>query len=157
MVAGAGDEVTGVFLQRKGNPHDIVFFAGAGPRIHHVAFMAAEVHNLFRACDIAGNFGFGNSIDRGPARHGPGHAMFVYFRDPNGHRVELFNTHYQVMDVEIEPLRWDVTDRSLAVPWGFPAKKSWFEEATPFAGIEVTPPVKQGKPYTLERYLGFDV
>jgi catechol 2,3-dioxygenase-like lactoylglutathione lyase family enzyme len=30
----------------------------------------------------------------GPGRHGPGHAQFVYMRDPDGHRVELFTTHF---------------------------------------------------------------
>ena len=32
------DELLFVFLQRKGNPHDIVFAPGAGPRLHHAAF-----------------------------------------------------------------------------------------------------------------------
>ena len=28
-------DLRGVFLQRKGNPHDIVFFHGTGPQLHH--------------------------------------------------------------------------------------------------------------------------
>ncbi len=44
-IAG-GEALRGVFLQRKGNPHDIVFFHGAGPRLHHVAFFAQEGANL---------------------------------------------------------------------------------------------------------------
>ena len=39
--------------------------------------------------------GFAENIEYGPGRHGPGHALFVYMRDPDGHRIELFNTHYQ--------------------------------------------------------------
>ena len=107
-IAPAGTfDLRGVFLQRKGNPHDIVFFNGAGPRLHHFAYLAPEVHHLLHACDVAGALGYGSSVERGPGRHGPGHAMFVYFRDPDGHRVELFNTHYQVMDIENEPVAWD--------------------------------------------------
>jgi catechol 2,3-dioxygenase len=153
MVVGTTEAMTGVFLQRKGNPHDLVFFAGPGPLMHHVAYTAPEAHHLFRACDVAGRLGFGTSVERGPGRHGPGHALFVYLRDPDGHRVELFNTHYQAIDIEVPPLRWDVADRTLSVPWGFPAQRRWFEEATPFAGVPVVEPANGGAPFTLERFL----
>jgi catechol 2,3-dioxygenase len=149
----AGDEMSGAFLQRKGNPHDIVFFTGPGPAMHHFAFTVPEASFVLRACDIAGNLGFGRAVERGPSRHGPGHALFVYLRDPDGHRIELFTTHYQMMDIELEPVRWDVTDISLAVPWGLPAQRKWFVEATPFAGVKVKPPAKAGDPYSLEKYL----
>ena len=52
---------------------------------------------------------FAANVEFGPGRHGPGHALFVYLRDPDGHRIELFNTHYQVMDIENEPVRWDAS------------------------------------------------
>ena len=32
------DELWGVWLQRKGNPHDVVFSNGRGPRLHHFAY-----------------------------------------------------------------------------------------------------------------------
>ena len=52
---GKDDEhIRAVFLQRKGNPHDIVFFNGDGPRLHHFAFTAPDAQSLLRACDIAG-------------------------------------------------------------------------------------------------------
>lgn len=140
----------GVFLARKGNPHDIVFFNGAGPRLHHVAYMVPEMHNILTACDIAGELGHPDCIERGPQRHGPGHAMFVYLRDPDGHRLELFNTHYQIIDMELEPVRWDPKE---LLPWGMPAQRSWHEEATRFAGVEPVAPAGSGGPLTLERYL----
>ena len=146
-------DLRGVFLQRKGNPHDIVFFNGAGPRLHHFAFLAAEVHHLLRACDIAGELGYGSRVERGPGRHGPGHAMFVYFRDPDGHRVELFNTHYQVMDIENEPVAWDPSDHAVSFPWGLPAKEAWFNEATLFEGATLHEPQIKPTPMTLETFL----
>lgn len=146
-------DLRGVFLQRKGNPHDIVFFNGAGPRLHHFAFLAAEVHHLLRACDIAGELGYGAEVERGPGRHGPGHAMFVYFRDPDGHRIELFNTHYQVMDIENEPVAWDPSDHNVSFPWGLPARRAWYEEATLFAETPVHEPQVKPNPMNLERYL----
>jgi catechol 2,3-dioxygenase len=146
-------DLRGVFLQRKGNPHDIVFFNGAGPRLHHFAFLAPEVHHLWYACDLAGELGLGASVERGPGRHGPGHAMYVYMRDPDGHRVELFNTHYQIMDIENEPIAWDPADHNIAFPWGLPARQAWFEQATPFADVAIREPQEKPNPMTLEKYL----
>jgi catechol 2,3-dioxygenase len=142
-----------VFLQRKGNPHDIVFFKGVGPRLHHVAFTTPESISILRACDVAGTLGFGAGVERGPGRHGPGHALYVYFRDPDGHRVELFNTHYQMLDIETEPVRWDPADASMMTPWGLPAQKKWFTQATPFAGVAQSAPATAGEPMSLEKFL----
>jgi catechol 2,3-dioxygenase len=147
------DQLRGVFLQRKGNPHDIVFFHGAGPRLHHVAFFTPEGQHLLKACDVAGSLGYGRGVERGPGRHGPGHAMFVYFRDPDGHRIELFNTHYQAIDIENEPVRWSVGDPNVSFPWGLPAQRRWFEETTPFEGVAVREPEPEPAPLTLERFL----
>ena len=118
-------DFAGVFLQRKGNPHDIVFAPGAGPRFHHVAFSIPESYQFFYVCDLASNMGFAENIEFGPGRHGPGHALFVYMRDPDGHRIELFNTHYQVMDIENEPVRWNVSE-SAKRRWQLPARRQWF-------------------------------
>jgi catechol 2,3-dioxygenase len=52
------DEPLFVFLQRKGNPHDIVFAPGAGPRLHHAAFSIGESYHFFYVCDCASNLGF---------------------------------------------------------------------------------------------------
>src|SRR5215813_4099208 len=152
IMPGSG-ELAGVFLQRKGNPHDIVFFREAGPRLHHAAFTSPETHNILHACDVAGTLGFGSSVERGPGRHGPGHAMYVYFRDPDGHRIELFNTHYQAMDIEVAPVRWDPANGRLMTPWGLPAQKKWFTQATPFAGVAQSDPSTTPNPMTLERFL----
>src|SRR5262249_30633806 len=153
VAPGESDDLAGVFLQRKGNPHDIVFFAGAGPRLHHAAFTSPESTNILHACDVAGTLGFGAGVGRGRGRHGPGHAFFVYFRDPDGHRVELFNTHYQAMDIEVEPVRWDPGDGTKINPWGLPAQKKWFTQATPFAQVVQRDPPRAPNPMTLERFL----
>jgi catechol 2,3-dioxygenase len=79
--------------------------------------------------------------------------MFVYFRDPDGHRIELFNTHYQAIDIENEPVRWNVTDPNVSFPWGLPAQARWFEEATSFDGVPVEEAEPKPTPMTLERFL----
>ena len=100
IVADTVEEVAGIFLQRKGNPHDI-----------------------------------------------------VYFRDPDGHRVELFTTHYQIMDIECEPIRWDKDSPMRKEIWGLPPLRSWVEDATPFAATKTQPPKLTEKGMTLERFL----
>ena len=106
------DELWGIWLARKGNPHDIVFSNGRGPRLHHFAYTVPEVRDLIHACDVAASMGYASRMERGPGRHGIGNALFVYFRDPDGHRIELFNTHYQAIDPDVPPIRWDLTNTS---------------------------------------------
>lgn len=146
------DEFLFVFLQRKGNPHDIVFANGAGPRFHHVAFAIPESYHFFYVCDLAADMGFAANIEFGPGRHGPGHALFIYLRDPDGHRVELFNTHYQVMDIENEPVRWDASSAARR-RWQLPPRRQWYVEASRFAGVESRDPARKGDPLTLEKFL----
>src|SRR5438046_9812954 len=74
------EELLFVFLQRKGNPHDIVFAPGDGPRLHHAAFAIPESYHFFYVCDLAAEMGFAANVEFGPGRHGPGHALFVYMR-----------------------------------------------------------------------------
>jgi catechol 2,3-dioxygenase len=152
IAADSGEPVF-VFLQRKGNPHDIVFAPGAGPRFHHAAFSIPESYLFFYVCDLAATMGFAENIEFGPGRHGPGHALFVYMRDPDGHRIELFNTHYQCMDIDDEPVRWDASYAG-ARNWQLPARAQWFTEASRFAGLEPRESASKRSPMTLEKYVG---
>ena len=125
------DELMMVFLQRKGNPHDVVFARGSGPRLHHVAYTVPDSQSLLTAADLFVRAGFGDQVEFGPARHfSPGLARFLYLRDPDGHRVELFPSHYQTIDIEDEPLRWQAPD-FLIGGWQTPPQR-WFEEASAF-------------------------
>jgi catechol 2,3-dioxygenase len=146
------DELLMVFLQRKGNPHDIVFAAGAGPRLHHTAFSIPESYHFFYVCDLAARLGFAENVEWGPGRHGPGNALFLYLRDPDGHRVELFNSHYLTVDIEDEPVRWD-TSRASARRWQLPARRDWFVDGSPFEGVDVREPERAAQPLTLEDYV----
>lgn len=131
-------EPDAVFLQRKGNPHDVVFFRNDGPRLHHVAFLAPETCHLMFLCDRLAEAGFGASVEFGPQRHfSPGFARFVYVRDPDGHRVEFFTSHYLTLDSEDEPVRWNISE--LGGGWGPRPPQSWRNEASPFVGISVQP------------------
>ncbi|NCF49522.1 MAG: 3,4-dihydroxyphenylacetate 2,3-dioxygenase [Bacteroidetes bacterium] len=147
------DELWGVWLKRKNNTQDVVFSNGAGPRLHHFAFHTPEIANVIHGADVMASLGLAGTMDRPPARHGIGNAFFAYYRDPDGHRVETFTSHYNVIDVDHQPTRWDLSDTRRSQIWGFPAPKKWFYEATDFEGIRVSPPVLDAPPVTLEDFL----
>jgi catechol 2,3-dioxygenase len=148
-----GDELIGAFMYRKGTCLDLALVKGPGPRLHHFAYTVAEAQDIFAACDYAGLNGYGGSVERGPGRHGPGGMLFVYLRDPDGHRVEVFNSHYQTIDIEIEPVRWDAASVSTNARWGLPALEQWYTEASHFDGVELTEPDDPQQPMTLEKFL----
>lgn len=148
-----GDTLIGAFMYRKGTCLDLAVVTGTGPRLHHFAYTVPESRDIFTACDFAGIHGYGASVERGPGRHGPGGMLFVYLRDPDGHRVELFNSHYQTIDTEIEPVRWDAAAVSTNARWGLPALEQWYFEASPFPATELTEPARPQRPMTLERLL----
>ncbi|MHB8285754.1 MAG: VOC family protein [Caulobacteraceae bacterium] len=129
-------DLLSIFLTRKNNPHDLVLAQGAGPRLHHVAFIVSDLQAMFRACDIAGNLGFGRNVEHGPGRHGPPNGIFVYFRDPDGHRIEFGLPPMQFIDPEDGPNVWNSTQGVSLVPWGGGPPQRWREEMTNFAGIE---------------------
>jgi catechol 2,3-dioxygenase len=142
IVHDASDDLRAVFLQRKGNPHDIVFVDNAGPRLHHAAYTIPEVYHLMYICDLLGRNGFGASVEWGPGRHfGPGYARFVYLRDPDGHRIELFTNHYQTIDMEDAPIRWQASELNIG-RWGTSPPATWLQEASAFVGIPARQPAQ---------------
>lgn len=147
------DEMWGIWLKRKNNTQDVVFGSGPGPRLHHFAFHTPEVANVVHAADVMASLGLADSMDRAPGRHGIGNAFFIYFRDPDGHRVELFTSHYNFIDIDHAPKRWELSDTRRSQLWGFPAPRKWFSEASEFEGVEVQKPKLDAKPVTLEDFL----
>jgi catechol 2,3-dioxygenase len=144
------DRILGAFMYRKTNPHDFVFMTRPGPAMHHFAFIVAESHCLFRACDTAGSLGLSSSVDRGPSRHGQGHQLYAYFRDPSGHRVEVLPPPIQLVDIDEQPVCWEPAAR---FTWDLPPSRRWIFEGTPFAGVETTDPVVKQEFFSLEDYL----
>ena len=147
------DEMWGVWLKRKNNTQDVVFGNGAGPRLHHFAYHTPEVSSIIHAADVMASLDLAGTMDRAPGRHGIGNAFFIYFRDPDGHRVEIFSSHYNVIDIDHQPKRWDLSDTRRSQLWGFPAPKKWFFEASEFEGVDVNEPLMDATPVTLEAFL----
>ena len=96
-----------VFMRCGSDHHTVNFVRGPADRVHHIAFELRDANHMLRACDVLGR----NKIDIlwGPVRHGPGHNVAVYHRNPAGHLVEQFIDLDTMVDEELgyyEPRPW---------------------------------------------------
>ncbi|WP_082234531.1 3,4-dihydroxyphenylacetate 2,3-dioxygenase [Halobacillus massiliensis] len=128
--AGEEEKVWAAWLHRKPSVHDVAFMNGEGPRLHHIGFWLKDPMSLIDGCDVLASMGYGPNIERGPGRHGLSNAFFLYLRDPDGHRIELYNGDYLTSDPDFKPIRWDLDDPMRQTFWGHAAPDCWFEEAT---------------------------
>ncbi len=128
-VAEDGERIWATWLQRKQTVHDIALMSGIGPRLHHFGYWLSDAVSVLRACDILASCGRVASIERGPGRHGLSNAFFLYLRDPDGNRIELYASDYLVADPDWAPIRWTLDDPRRATFWGHAAPPSWFDEA----------------------------
>ena len=137
--AAVDERITGAWLLRKPTVHDVALTAGTGPRLHHFAYWIAEPAGVLRACDqLAGGYR-SDVIERGPGRHGVSNAFFVYMRDPDGHRIELYSCDYYTGDPDHKPIRWSVNDPRCRSFWGARAPDSWYDESSLVLGADGEP------------------
>jgi catechol 2,3-dioxygenase len=122
------------WMHRKGGVHDIAFTNGLGPRLHHTAFWVPTPLNIIDLLDLMSTTGYLENIERGPGRHGISNAFFLYIRDRDGHRTEIYCSDYQTVDPDLEPIKWSLKDPQRQTLWGAAAPRSWFELGSPFEG-----------------------
>jgi catechol 2,3-dioxygenase len=122
------------WMHRKGGVHDIAFTNGTGPRLHHTAFWVPTPLNIIDLLDLMSTTGYLANIERGPGRHGISNAFFLYIRDRDGHRTEIYCSDYQTCDPDLEPIKWDLKDPQRQTLWGAPAPRTWFELGSVFDG-----------------------
>ena len=135
-----------VWMHRKGSVHDLAFTNGGGPRLHHIAFWVPAPQNIIDLLDLMSTTGYLANIERGPGRHGISNAFFLYVRDPDGNRVELYCSDYQTVDPDHEPILWDLKDPQRQTLWGAPAPRSWFEQGSLFNEVPVAEPKLKAQP-----------
>jgi hypothetical protein len=99
---------------------------------------------VLHACDQVAAAGHADVIERGPGRHGVSNAFFVYLRDPDGHRIELYSCDYYTGDPDHRALRWSVDDPRCRSFWGTAAPDSWYDESSLVLGADGAPvPVQE--------------
>jgi 3,4-dihydroxyphenylacetate 2,3-dioxygenase len=146
------DRLWAAWLHRKQNVHDLALMNGIGPRLHHVGLWLQDTHSVLRACDILASLGLAGSLERGPGRHGLSNAFFLYLRDPDLNRVELYTNDYLIADPDFKPVRWTLSDPRRATFWGHVPPRSWFDEAAAVEDIQsgqllpTAPPQLAGRP-----------
>ncbi len=131
------DRTWAAWMQRKGGVHDVAFTNGTGPRLHHLAFWVPTPLNIIDLLDLMSTTGYVTNIERGPGRHGISNAFFLYIRDWDGHRTEIYCSDYQTIDPDMEPIKWDLKDPQRQTLWGAAAPRSWFELGSLFDGVTV--------------------
>ncbi|MGF1506354.1 MAG: 3,4-dihydroxyphenylacetate 2,3-dioxygenase [Anaerolineae bacterium] len=124
------EQLWAAWLHRKQNVHDVALMNGTGPRMHHFAYWAQDTASILRACDMLAAMRMVDSIERGPGRHGLSNAFFLYLRDPDGNRIELYTSDYIIPDPDFEPIKWKLSDPLRATFWGHHPPDSWFDEAS---------------------------
>jgi catechol 2,3-dioxygenase len=123
------------WLHRKQNVHDLALMTGTGPRVHHAGFWVPETTDVIRTCDLLAGAAQHGAIERGPGRHGISNAFFLYLRDPDGNRIEVYTGDYLTADPDRPPLRWSINDPRRQTFWGHAAPSSWFDEASAVESI----------------------
>ncbi len=96
-----------VFMRCNPDHHTVNFFHGEQARMHHIAFELADWAQMKTACDLLARRGI--PIAWGPVRHGPGHNVSIYYREPDDQIVELFTDLDRMVDEELgyfEPRPW---------------------------------------------------
>jgi catechol-2,3-dioxygenase len=96
-----------VFMRCNPDHHTVNFMKGEENRLHHIAFQLDDWGQMKTACDVLGR----NGVDLawGPVRHGPGHNIAVYHRNPDDQIIELFCDLDTIVDEELgyfEPRPW---------------------------------------------------
>lgn len=120
----------GLYFFRIGTEHhNLGIRAGATrPDAHHLGFQVAGWDSYRVICDHLVELG--HKIEYGPGRHGPGHNLFVYLRDPSsGLRLELYSDMAHIHDERsYTPPRWEMSDRGNTVNrWGPGPPESFLE------------------------------
>lgn len=131
--------VYAAWMRRKQTVHDTAMTGGAGPRMHHIAFTTHEKHNILAICDKLGALRKSDLIERGPGRHGVSNAIYLYLRDPDGHRIEIYTQDYYTGDPDNPVMSWDVHDNQRRDWWGNPVVASWCTEGSLVLDLDGNP------------------
>ena len=100
-----------VFMRCGPDHHTINFVRGKRTIMHHFAFELEGRSQIFSACDFLSQKTI--PLIWGPGRHGPGHNLYIYHRNPDDQIVEFFAELDQMLDEDLgyfDPRPWH-TDR----------------------------------------------
>lgn len=96
-----------VFMRCNPDHHALNFLQSDQRKMHHIAFALHDWNHVKDACDLLARHHHG--LVWGPGRHGPGHNIYTYHKDPDQNVVELFAELDVMLDEDLgyfEPRPW---------------------------------------------------
>lgn len=129
------------FLRCGPDHHTVNFRTGGKPFMHHIAFELKDWAHLQVACETLGMHK--RPILWGPLRHGIGHNIAIYHRDPDDHIIEFYTEMDQMKNEDLgyfdprpwhedRPQRPKVWDRAAgAMVWGTPPAPDYLRSRPP--------------------------
>jgi catechol 2,3-dioxygenase-like lactoylglutathione lyase family enzyme len=76
------------FMRCGPDHHTVNFVRGKRTQMHHIAFELKDWAQIQTACDFLGSKNI--PLAWGPGRHGPGHNIYTYHRNPDDQIIEFF-------------------------------------------------------------------
>lgn len=108
-----------VFMRCNSDHHAANFMASTTYQgMHHVAFETRDLNHLQSLLDHLATRD--TRLEWGPGRHGPGHNIFTYHRDPDGNTIELFTQIDTIVDESLgyfEPRPWHTDFPQVPKTW----------------------------------------
>jgi catechol 2,3-dioxygenase-like lactoylglutathione lyase family enzyme len=96
-----------VFMRCNSDHHTLNFFAGKRTHLHHLAMELKDMSHMQQSCEVLGAARI--PLGWGPMRHGPGHNMATYHRNPDEHVIE----HY----IELDQMKSEALGYFEPRPW----------------------------------------
>lgn len=126
-----GEGKYAAWIRREPFTHDIALVYKEVASLHHVAYIVDGVAGVVRTADVLADAGYRDNIEYGPGRHGVSNAFFLYIKDPDGHRIEIYADDYK-RDLDQEPIGWsqEAYEKNGRLWWGAEVPAS-FVETTP--------------------------
>ena len=117
--------------------HTVNFIRGDNIELHHIAFELKDMSHMQNACEMFATKNI--RIMWGPVRHGPGHNIATYHRNPDQQNVEVYIDLDQMKDEELgyfDPKPWhrDTPQRP----------KTWARNETTIWGLPTLPEYRRG-------------
>jgi catechol 2,3-dioxygenase-like lactoylglutathione lyase family enzyme len=107
-----------VFMRCNPDHHTVNFIRGDNTELHHVAFELKDMSHMQNACELLGTKNI--RIMWGPLRHGPGHNVATYHRNPDEQNVEVYIELDQMKDEELgyfDPKPWHRNTPQRPMTW----------------------------------------
>jgi catechol 2,3-dioxygenase len=111
-----------------------------GALFHHLAYFIESTDDLLRLASTLIDTGY--ELDWGPGRHGTSGATALYFKEPGGHRIEVWSGGLLIFAPDWEPIEWKgELLYAVADEWGNSGLSERFLTGTPVTG-ELAPTVR---------------